>query len=241
MIYLISSHITIEEGFVQPNTQRLRLVNMIKTRHFSLLLIFSITLLGCSKAKSKKWLVADIHVTDFDTGQGIQSSVQFRYVQSSMFGASPAQFEDLGQTDENGNIHIEHSIGKNYHGMELHIYPSGPYYWSIFDHFPKKISVYASSKNTHNVTVQAIYEFSLSVHNSNCTGPSDSLWITTDHGYGPSTFVMSGCVDSTLGVGKAFTHSEVIKWKSKKNSVLDSGILSPNYMYDQITPVLLEY
>lgn len=214
---------------------------MNKTLHFTLLLILSITLLGCSKAKSKKWLVADLHVTDFDTGEGIQSKIKLRYVQSSMFGVSAEQFEDIGETDENGNIHVEHSIGKNYHGMKLYVYPAGPYYLTMGNPEPRIISVYASSKNKHNLTVQAIYDYWFSVKNSSCTGPSDSLWITIDHGYGPGTFVMTGCVDSTLGTGKALTYSEVIKWKSKKNSVLDSGVLSPNYIYGETIPVLLEY
>lgn len=216
---------------------------MKKILYLSLFLLLTSTHQGCSKVKSKKWLVADLSITDFDTGEAVSGWVVLRYKQTSMFGSSPEQFETIGLTDQDGKLHIEHPIEKNYVGMELHIYPPGPYHWSTSIPTYRKIGVYATSQNKHNVVFQAIYQYNLTVKNVGCTGSSDSLLIN-GHGsisWEPEWFYFTGCIDTTFVGNKATHKGEVIRWMSKKNGVLDSGIISPTYIFNQTIPVLLEY
>ena len=215
---------------------------MKKILYFSILLVVSITFQGCSKVNSNKWLVAELNITDFDTGEAVPCWVVLRYKQTSMFGSSPEQFETIDVTYQDGKMHIEHPIGKNYVGMQLHIYPPGPYHLSTLTPTYKKIAVYAKAKNVHNLVFHAIYKYNLAIKNVSCTGSTDSLWVDkTDGGWDGTIFNMTGCVDTTIENNRAYYKGQFIKWFSKKNGILDSGIISPTYIFNQTIPVLIEY
>jgi hypothetical protein len=171
-------------------------------RHFTLLIISFFLLFACSKAKRSGWVVADIEVVDGYTGEPIPMNVYIGY----WAGAGPSQayeeMEEIGETDEFGRMHIEHKVGWKESGFKIKI-PQTFFYGGIAgDLWYREFPVSTVGKNQMVIELWPKHPISLNVTNINCSGPTDTLWLSTSSGYS-NTIV--GCADLTIMNSYGFT------------------------------------
>ena len=209
----------------------------MKNLIYLLLILIGIT--SCNKEKSKKWIIAEVTFLDEFSNDAVAASVQLEYYSPAMFG-SIHNVIDLGLTDENGTIRVEHKVKRKDYGFKLVATPTHQWY-----HIPhstpttvKSIPLEESSDNSFSSYFQPTFPFSLRVTNVNCQAPSDSIWIMS------RTF--AGCVD-TLDVGSygnsglGFQQNITVTYTVKKLGVINN--LSQDFILEPltITPIEINY
>jgi hypothetical protein len=164
-------------------------------------LVLAFLLLGCSKEKSKKWLIADITVLDEHTGEPLECDVVLKWNTEALFGSS-SHSADLGKTDSSGKLLIERKISRKDYNFKVeitanHTHYSFPGLWEP----QKTIGLLPSSANLKIVRIPSKSYVVISILNNNCAGPTDTLLLGTlhpDYQNEPVYQEFSGCVDTVL-------------------------------------------
>ena len=158
-----------------------------------LLLIFA--LLGCTKVKSSKWVVADIQVVDAATGDPVEVlSAKFSYVNNKSGTATSESIPHIG-TNSDGHIIVKEKVKKDRTNLKMEFMVLD--YYGSFG-YPVNYEVPLSKFQDNVITVEThpVYPYLIHLTNVNCTGVDDTVWV---HSSNNGTIgVYTGCVDTAL-------------------------------------------
>jgi hypothetical protein len=169
--------------------------NMMKLLIGIVCIALSMTLSSCGKEKSNRWVVGDIQIVDESTGLPVKSKITLAYSNvSSVLSTTDYEIE-LGDTDSQGRIQIEHEISRNASKIHLEIRSKTGYYnypWQIGG-VTKEQPLQIQGANALIVKLRPLYPYTLYFHNTSCSGPTDTLWCTSNI----QPHIYTGCVDTS--------------------------------------------
>lgn len=204
---------------------------------------------SCSKAKSSKWLVADIVVYDEVTGAPIQTNLRLKYREQPPLAQVYDVDISLGITDSEGKFQFEREISKRQMSFELVV--QLPQYYTMSNFFNGTVTrpLHVNSENVLYIPVKPRYPFRLRAINDNCTSPSDSVFISFVSEYAPFPDVMKigvGCADTTFLLTSSATsmhlyNSVVFAITTKKSGVINNYTETYNLAPAELTDIELHY
>lgn len=194
---------------------------------FQALLIVAL-LFSCGKEHNHWLLLADITVLDYHTHEPIQYDVVLTYIDSFGFGQATEETDSLGSSDNAGNFKMERRIHPaNQGAFKLLLYGPGGYSnsnpgWNApcYTFSPKH-----KSANQKTIYLKQYRRYDLHLKNINCTGPQDTVWITSS-GILYGAWAFTGCQDNTYSssvygcYGKFQDENITIDIKAKKNGIV---------------------
>lgn len=207
------------------------------------ILFLFIVLFGCTKSMSKRWVVLDLLVVDGLSGEPIQTGVSLGYWEGGGFSQAYEGTESLGHTGEDGRLKVKHRIPRNYSGLKAKIHVPG-YYGLVGWPVTRDVSIAARGKNVLIVELDPRYPYLLTLKNINCTGASDSIWITLPNAGPP--LIYTGCIDSTLTGMYGLTNmvSEPLVTfdiTTKKSGVVNTYSESFSLLPAELTSIQIDY
>lgn len=200
--------------------------------------------ISCSKENSKRWLIAEIHVEDEVTGLPVESEITLVYsFSSSALGATDYEIE-LGDTDSQGRIEIQQKITRKATNIHLEIRSKTGFYnypWQIGEATEEQ-PLNVKGKNILNIKLKPLYPYTLNFENVSCTGPTDTLWCTSN--VQPQMF--TGCADTSVLSAYGMTwvlNSPILNLDltSKKAGVITSWNESITLTHGALTEIQIDY
>lgn len=212
------------------------------------LFVLLLLLFSCGKAKSKKWLVADITVYDIHTGEFLECDLVLKW-KSMETGVTTWHSLNLGKTDANGKMHIEREISNKEENFTIDVWADQTHYGFPGLNNPQKS--FSLSRKESNLCIAAIPSKSyvvVSILNANCAGPTDTLFISTVNGpyAGGGAAEYVGCVDTVINeqmdyngylIDPILELECVVKRGSQVDTFYQTHILTPK----EFTPISIIY
>lgn len=145
-----------------------------------LILFVSILFVQCNKAKSNKWLFADIEVRDEVSNELIAAEIELHYrYKDKTYGAEEFEVELLGQTQD-GRFHIEKEFDSEINYPQ--VAANGTDYYHLDPKRRQSSQFYSLSANGPNeevvLEILPLYRMDISFKNTECFNETDSLFFT---------------------------------------------------------------
>jgi hypothetical protein len=214
------------------------------TTYFTLI-VSVILLVHCEKANSSKWIVADLTVLDYYTHEPVVIGVRLSYHESAFPSQGEDKTETLGQTGVDGTFHLERRVYHNEGGFQLKIAGNGGYGIPLFDFDIQTIPIYTKQENKHIIYLAPYRLFDLYLTNTNCSGSTDSVWISDTNA--PLHALFTGC-QNTLHTNTnagfySYTKEPLLELNivTKKAGIIDSFTQVFPLQEHQLTTVHVNY
>lgn len=143
--------------------------------------IICVVLFAQCKKHSSRWLTAEIHIIDAESGEPVKGRFNLRYYEGFLFG-SEERFVELGSSDDNGLFEIERSINRKDSNFKLELF-AGVFYEGF--KWPLPSVTKELSQGSHNkitFELDRAYALNLNFNNTFCYDETDSLWLVRPGG-----------------------------------------------------------
>ncbi len=220
---------------------------------YTILLFICSTLQGCNKAKNDKWIVANVHVYDAVTGAPLEAEIKLQRIAiGGGSGNNPIVLESY-VTNSDGYVHVEYELSNDDKTGQIRFQVKTVNNLSyIYPYAAISIqNVSKTSENKVEFPLEPWYSFNLSALNSNCTSPTDSVWINFDGGqiYSSNSTMLEGygCADTSYAIypwqSIIINSSNQIDFQiiTKKSGVVNTYSETYNLNLGTITPIVIEY
>lgn len=183
-----------------------------------------------------------VKVLDYYTHEPISCGGSISYNSTKQHGDDPSPLTTYeGISNDNGVIVVKYKIQRREYAHKLEIWRPSKYGDSQFPFYSTKISPYSDGDLT--VYIKGQYPYNLRLHNLNCSGPTDSLFISGEE-LSPKKF--AGCVDTLLTgtSGKyriSYNPNTFLTIISKKNGVYDTLSQNFNLTMNELNEIIVNY
>jgi hypothetical protein len=166
-------------------------------------ILFLLILLPVASACRKEAeLNLDITVVDDETGEPVVCYAEAHYEKtgSQDIGGNI----NLGDTDGEGRLRVRKVIGRNKHGLELHLY-AGKFYTHCM---PLSMGWQSNTsplskgrKVSKTIRLKPMYHYKVSIKNVNCFDETDTVWVSLNNEVLGQSYRYTGCADVTPILG----------------------------------------
>lgn len=219
---------------------------MITRKTLVLLICTSILLAACDKVRRNK-LTFDLVVIDKDANEPIDALVKLTYTETQGFGSSEEELS-LGSTT-NGLMHVDHKFKRKQGGFRVQVFP---YAYTLQGTVGKPVyDAPVSNGELVKVYVQPLYHLRFKLMNTNCTDPSDSVWIEAHYNQiqgSPIEMGVTGC-DVTF-IPENFPGDNGMTWRepditlqvhSFKSGMEETFVVYKELSAGEITTIYINY
>ncbi|PWL29543.1 MAG: hypothetical protein DCO96_07230 [Fluviicola sp. XM-24bin1] len=137
-------------------------------------------------------------------------------------------------------MEFEREVSRRNVSYELKVRIPNYYTQTIGMEVYRSESLWVKGYNDVKIALEPLYPFKLRVINANCSGPTDTLWISD--GYTREAY---GCADTTYlawGLTKIHTENQVtFDITTKKNGVVSSWLETHNLLPTEVKDIVINY
>jgi hypothetical protein len=203
-------------------------------------LLVCLFIFSCSKEKSKKWIVFDVHVKNKVNLEPVPATFELVYYTNGLLGEDHKTYQAIGSS-ATGELKGEYSVPRSSYSHELIVK-------SPVNAIPGLIytggrPVSKKAINEMDILLNPTYIYSLNFQNVNCFDETDSLWFTgDDHDvYSDKAWLVNvGCNDFFSNSGWKLDSLLVLNYVVKKNGVKTEHTITETISWEG-TPIVVEY
>lgn len=219
----------------------------LKMKNLLVLAVLGVVLMGCSKERSRKWMIIDLSITSAITGEPLDARLELEMRDRRIPLSQPEDLirEPLGETVD-GKFFIEKEIDRNFTQFRLYVFADDEYYTHPFSEESDIVGLTSTRKNEIELELSPrFFEIETTVINTACTDDTDSLWIRKifDNGNEVEPALFTGCYNQVTDMLPTISFESNISYEvtRKRAGVTDKFMLDYELESNKLNQITIEY